>query len=194
MTALKIRSRLGRVVRTLTALGPHRARKRLISDSRGAVLVEFGMILIPFMALVMASLHTSLVYFTDQTLETLSERKARLLMTGEAQKAGLTAAQFKTKVCLDLPSFLDCSRLYVEVKKVDLTDTSNPALPTLTFDANGLITNTFAYDTIDPGEMAVVRLLYLWPTGMGPMGVQLANAPKSSRLLISTSVIRAEPY
>jgi Flp pilus assembly protein TadG len=180
----------------LSAFALPRARRAAAvkQDRRGAVLVEFGMIVIPFMALVMASLHTSLVYFTDQTLETLTERKARLLMTGEAQKASLTAAQFKAKVCLDIPSFLDCNRLYVEVKKVDLADTSNPALPTLTFDANGLITNSFAYDTIDPGEMAMVRILYLWPTGMGPMGVQLANAPKSSRLLISTSVIRAEPY
>ena len=49
------------------------------------------MVAAPFLALVFAILETSIVFFAGQTLETAAADSARLIMTGQAQTAGLLA-------------------------------------------------------------------------------------------------------
>jgi Flp pilus assembly protein TadG len=120
----------------------HRGAARLLRDARGATIVEFAIVAVPFFALMLAVAVTSLAYFVQETLETAVERAARGIVTGRTQAAdnngtmsGMTRAQlaerFRQAGCASLPAFLPCSRLYVEVKSaVDWTllDNSPPAI------------------------------------------------------------------
>ncbi|KAG5734291.1 hypothetical protein E4T56_gene7460 [Termitomyces sp. T112] len=92
--------------------------RALANCRRGAALVEFALVMPAVLALVLATLHTALIYLAQEGLETAAESAGRLIMTGQAQQGGLTQSAFKTAACNSLPPFLTCSRLYVDVTTV----------------------------------------------------------------------------
>src|SRR5262249_62261572 len=85
--------------RRLKRLARRASPRRFARHQRGAVAVEFGLILLPFLALMFGIMETALVFFADQTLQTAVSDSARLIMTGQAPKQSLTAPTFKDAVC-----------------------------------------------------------------------------------------------
>lgn len=189
--------RLSTILRARTAL-------RLSRDTRGATIVEFAMVAVPFIALMLAVAVTSLAYFVQETLETGVEKAARDIVTGRTQaaddsgtKSGMTkqqlAERFRKAGCAALPAFLPCSRLYVEVKSsTDWTSLDNSA-PAITIGSNGTITNGFSYDLGSQGSIVLVRFMYLWPVQSAPL-FDFSNMGKGRRLLMATSVAKSETY
>lgn len=170
------------------------ALKRVRHDDCGAVMLEFAFVVIPFIALILASLYTSLIYFSTQALETAVQASARAMITGTAQQAGTTQAAYKAQVCSNLPTYMQCSKLYVDVRRSTSFASLNMSAPNITVDTNGNVTNTGAYETIARSEMGLVRIAYVWEAGSGPLGLDLSTMSNGKRLLIATSVFRAEPY
>ncbi|MGE7206923.1 TadE/TadG family type IV pilus assembly protein [Sphingomonas sp. NPDC019816] len=177
-------------------------RLALLPDRRGAVLVEFALIAAPFLALMFAILQTSLAYLAQEALETAVEVAARGIVTGQTQAAdvagkstGMTRAQlaerFRTRGCQALPSFLSCSRLFVDVTSTSVGAVANGA-PPLTFDGAGKITN-LSYDTGSQGALVTVRFIYLWPMPIAPTAT-MSPLGKSPTILIATSVSKTEAY
>ena len=83
----------------------------------GSAAVEFGMVAMPFLALVFAIIETSLVFFGNQVLETAASESARLIMTGQAQTMGLNKDTFKDQVCAKIYGLFDCQKgVYVDVQ------------------------------------------------------------------------------
>lgn len=167
---------------------------RLGRNNDGAVMLEFAFVVIPFIALILASLYTSLIYFTSQALDSAVQRSARVMITGAAQKAGTTKTAYKTQVCNNLPTYMKCSRLFVDVRKASTFASMDLSAPTLTIDVNGNVTNSGSYETIAKGEKGLVRLAYVWYAGTGPNGLDLSNTTGGNRILIATSVFMAEPF
>ena len=60
------------------------------------------------LALIFAILETAIVFFAGQVLETATADSARLVMTGQAQKGGLSQEQFKAEVCKRVLGLFDC--------------------------------------------------------------------------------------
>lgn len=165
-----------------------------MGDIRGAVALEFALVAPMLIALIVAILNTALIFLAQSGLETAAEAAARIIMTGQAQQGGLTQAQFKAAACSALPPFLACNRLYIDVANVNNFSDATLTIPTFTYDKNGNVTNSFNYATGARGSIAVVRLMYLWPTGNGPFGLQLTNTAGNNRLLLATSVLKTEYY
>lgn len=182
----------------------HRGAARLLRDARGATIVEFAIVAVPFVALMLAVAVTSLAYFVQETLETAVERAARGIVTGRTQAAdnngtmsGMTRAQlaerFRQAGCASLPAFLPCSRLYVEVKSaVDWTLLDNSP-PAITMGPDGRIANVFAYDLGNQGSIVAIRFMYVWPIQTSPL-FDFSNIGKGRRLLMATSVAKSETY
>jgi Flp pilus assembly protein TadG len=170
------------------------ALKRLRDDKSGAVMLEFAFVVIPFIALILASLYTSLIYFSTQALETAVQTSARTMITGNAQLGGMSQSAFKAQVCTKIPSYMQCSKLYVDVRRSTSFASLNMSAPSVTVDANGNVTNSGAYETIGKSEMGMVRFAYVWEAGSGPLGLDLSTMSNGKRLLVATSVFRAEPY
>jgi Flp pilus assembly protein TadG len=180
--------------RRMDCRGALRQRLRAFRrDDRGATIVEFAIISAPFIALLIAILVTSLVFFAQQGLETTSEAAARLIMTGQAQQNGWTASQYQTQVCAQLPPFLSCSNLMIDVETATSFSTASAAAPTITY-KNGKPSNTWQFQAGGAGSIVIVRLMYLWPIVTGPLGFNLGNQSGNNRLLIATSVAQTEPY
>jgi Flp pilus assembly protein TadG len=167
---------------------------RLRHNQSGAVMLEFAFVAIPFIAVILASLYTSLIFFTGEALNTSNQKAARLMITGTSQKASTTQAAYKAQVCETLPKYMKCDRLFIDVRKASTFASLDTSIPTINIDSSGNVTNAGNYQTIGKGEIGMVRLIYVWYAGSGPNGLDLSNTTGGNRTLMTTSVFMAEPY
>ncbi|MDO8534313.1 MAG: pilus assembly protein, partial [Xanthobacteraceae bacterium] len=79
--------------------GLMRFARRLVRRDDGTTVIEFGIVVIPFFALLFAIIEIALVFYAGQVLETAVGDASRLIMTGQAQTGGFSQTQFKTEVC-----------------------------------------------------------------------------------------------
>jgi Flp pilus assembly protein TadG len=170
-----------------------RRLRRLWRRDEGAAAVEFGLVAVPFLALLFAIMETALVFFAGQALETAAADSARLILTGQAQTQGLDQTSFKNAVCSKVYGLFDCNNgVKVDVRKY--TSFSNITVPN-PIDQNGNLTEDFVYQPGGPGEIVVVRLMYKWPIFVSLLGLNgLANMSGNNRLLVATVAFRNEPY
>ena len=183
----------------------HGIRPAILTDRRGAVLVEFALVAAPFIALLLAILQSSLAYLAQEALESAVEVAARGIVTGQTQAADLAggglgmtkgqlAERFRSKGCQSLPSFLSCSRQFVDVKSV----AAGGSLPTtgaspLTFDAGTGKFTDLSYDVGSQGSLVTVRFIYLWPLPIAP-AADLSPLSSKPTVLVATSVSKTEAY
>jgi Flp pilus assembly protein TadG len=180
--------------RKIRRLARRASPRRFARRQDGAVAVEFGLILLPFLALMFGIMETALVFFADQTLETAVADSARLIMTGQAQNQSLTAATFKNAVCARIYGLFDCQNgVYVDVQTYSNFGSISYSPP---LDNNGnLVTNNFNYQPGGPGDIVVVTLYYQWPIYVSLMNLgKLSNMSGNKRLLVATAAFRNEPY
>jgi len=182
------RNRMTARIRKSFGLGTAR---RLARQEDGTAAVEFGLVAMPFLALVFAIIETALVFFANQVLETAAADSARLIMTGQAQTQGLSQSTFKDQVCSKVYGLFDCqSGVYVDVQTFSSFGNVNLTNPV---DSNGkLDTSGFKYSPGGPGDIVVVRLVYQWPVFVSMLG--LSNMADNSRLMMATAAFRNEPY
>lgn len=169
----------------------------LVRDSRGATIIEFALVAAPFIALILATIQTSLVFFAQQTLETVAEETARELVTDQAQNAGMTQSQFQTVACDNLrkrAAFLSCDNLMIDVQTADSFQDVDTSTPVLTYDKNHNVTNSWQFQPGNPGSIIVMRTMYLFPVISVPLGYNLASAGNGKDLLVATSVFKSEAY
>lgn len=171
-----------------------RRRRSLARDDRGATVIEFALVAAPFVALLMAVLQTSVVFFSQQALESSAERTARQLMTGYAQTSGVTQASFKTTACNNLPGFMKCANLMIDVQNANNFSLVDTSMPTITQDSSGKVTNSWKFSPGNAGSIVIMRTMYQLPVISGPLGFDLSNMGGGKRLLIATSVFKTEPY
>lgn len=181
----------GRASRVLRAFTP-RIIRRFARKDDGVAAVEFAMVAAPFLALVFAILETAIVFFAGQVLETAAADSARLIMTGQAQKGGLSQAQFKDEVCKRVFGLFDCaSGIKVDVRTYNSFASANMGKP---IDASGNVSFTPSYAPGTPGDIVVVRLMYEWPVYVSLLGLNLSDISGSKRLIMATAAFRNEPY
>jgi Flp pilus assembly protein TadG len=166
---------------------------RFSRQERGVASIEFALVAAPFIALMLAILQIGLIYFAQEYLETALEETSRLVLTGQAQSAGLTQAQFTTALCGNAPALFNCSGLMVDLQPAPSFSSANVAAPVLTFNASGNVTNVWQYNPGLAGDIMVMRVMYQWPVVLGPLGLNFSNLPKNKLLLMATSVFRNEP-
>jgi Flp pilus assembly protein TadG len=182
-----------RRIATVAAGGRKRRLGAFRSDERGATVVEFALLSVPLLGLVLASLQLSIVFFAGQMLQSAATNAGRELMTGIAQKEGMTSTQFGQLVCTPVSTFFDCSRMMVDVESAGTFSSVSTAAPTLTYDASGNVTNQWSWSPGGPGDVVVVKVLYNWPV-FGPSLLGLSNQPGGDHLLIAVAVFKNEPF
>jgi Flp pilus assembly protein TadG len=162
-------------------------------DETAAAAVEFSLVAVPFLTLVLAALQLSVFFFASQILQSATTDAGRQLMTGKAQTAGMSAAQFEQLVCNPISSLFNCSNLMVDVESAGSFAAVNTAAPKITYDANGKVTNAWSWSPGAAGQVVIVKVMYNWPV-FGPAGLGLADQPNGSHLLIAVTVFKNEPF
>jgi Flp pilus assembly protein TadG len=186
LTILKIRLAAGRK-RLAWAAGFARRQE-------GAATLEFAIVAAPFIALVVATLQTSLAFFAGQVLESAATDASRIILTGAAQRANMDQSGFANAVCAKVEALFSCSKLMIDVRTANSFGTANTGMPSLTFDTHGNVTNSWQYNPGNPGDIVVMRVMYQWPVLGGPLGFGLSNEPNGNLLLMATAAFKNEPY
>jgi Flp pilus assembly protein TadG len=164
--------------------------RRFVRQSAASSSVEFALIATPFVALIFGILQTALIFLASQSLETAAAVSGRLILTGQAQTQGWTAAQFKQQVCNQIQAIFNCSGgVYVDVETYSSFAAANLGLPV----AGGTLnTSNFGYNPGGPGDVVVVRLYYQYPVYFNALN--LSNLTGGYTLLAATAVFQNEPY
>jgi Flp pilus assembly protein TadG len=173
------------------------AFRRLLTlkrDERAATAVEFALLITPLIALILASLQLSLIFFAGQQLQSAAMASSRELMTGTAQKAAETKSQYHTDVCNKAPTLFTCSNIMVDVQSGSSYNLISTTPITVTYDSHGAVSNNFSYSPGNPGDIIILRVMYNWPVVGGGLLPGLADQPNGSHLLVATSVFKTEPY
>ncbi|WP_316175350.1 MULTISPECIES: TadE/TadG family type IV pilus assembly protein [unclassified Bradyrhizobium] len=164
-----------------------------VKDSKGATAVEFALVAAPFLALIIALFQTFLVFFAQQLLETVASQSARLVMTGQVQTQNMDQATFKQQVCGNIRIFFDCNSLMVDLQVANSWTSTNTGMPTLTYDSNGNVSNSWQFNAGHAGDIVVLRVMYVWPVMLGPLGFNLSNLSTGNRLLMASAAFQNEP-
>lgn len=181
-----------RIARRMLALRPVRALRRFARQQDGATAIEFSFVALPFLALTFAIIESALVFYAGQTLEAAVADSARLIMTGQAQTANYSAADFKTQVCNRVAGLFDCAGgVYVDVKSYTTFGSVSSAQPVTN---NQFDPSKVGYSLAGPGCIQVVSLYYQWPIYVSLLGDNLSNLSGNYRLLAATAVFKNEPY
>jgi Flp pilus assembly protein TadG len=169
------------------------APTKILRDAKGAAALEFALLLVPTTALLLISLQTATIFFFDQALQTATKEATRQLMTGAAQTAAMTQAQFKNSVCAAAGEF-NCNNLMVDVESFSSFAAINDAPININYNSSHQVTNTFAYSPGGPGDIVITRVMYRWPVFGGPLVSMLTDQADGSHLLAATVVFKNEPY
>ena len=163
-------------------------------DTHGATAVEFAMVALPFLMMLFGIIGVGLYFFTVFTMENAVEQAARLLRTGQAQKAGYTAAQFKSKVCEFVPGFVDCTSK-VRVNVLSYADTTIPvaSLPKC-LGNDGSLSGTSTYNPGAASQVVLVWVCYEWELASKIPFLHLGDMANGSSLIQATTVFRSEPF
>jgi len=162
-----------------------------MADENAATAVEFGLVAAPFIALLVAIMQTFLVIFAQQLLQTVVTQSSRLVLTN--QTAGMTQAQFATQVCDQVRIIFNCNSLMIDVETYASFAAGNTSLPTLSFNAQRQVTNSWQFNPGGPGDIVVVRIMYQWPVFGGPLGFNLSNLGNGNRLIMASAAFQNEP-
>jgi Flp pilus assembly protein TadG len=182
----------------------------LARDEKGAVAVEFGILAIPFFALIFAILETAMVFFAQQILESALQDSIREIRTGQSQ-AGTpwTATEFRAEICNRSFGFLSCTgsdadRLWIKVTPVSSFSVApnqiqNPVNPSCTMASPDPATqcNWKDPETFDDGSgssVIIAQAYYRWPTIINVPWFSFANQAGNNRLLGAVRVFKNEPF
>ena len=176
----------------LPAATPMKILRRFRRNRRGSAAVEFALVAPLFFGLLFAIIELAMVFFASQVLETATQDSARMIMTGQAQNASFTQAQFKNLVCSKLTVMFDCvNGVSIDVQSYSAFGSVNVADP---IDASKNFVPPNNYLPGNPGDVVVVRLFYKWPLYVTGLGFNIANISGSKRLLTATAAFQNEPY
>ncbi len=169
---------------------------RFWRDEGGVTAVEFGMLAIPFFAILGAILETSVVLLAGAVLDSAVQDASRMIRTGQLKSAGYTLTQFEDLVCSRLYGmFKDCHDLHVQVSTVNnfTTATIPPPLSSNCVDSCDW-QQPEAFISGDGASTMIVQVYYKWPLMMPMASFAPNDQPDGTRLLGAVRVFRNEPF
>lgn len=161
--------------------------------------MEFAMVALPFLALLFGILEVSLLFFGSLALDNAVEQSARLVRTGQAQTASMTAAQFKKSICDQIVSLFDCTdKLQVELVTFDdFQSASNYAsdLNNKPLNDSGELKDSFSFQSnSQAGDIVLLRAYFEWDISLDIPGISLSNMDNGNRLLTAIMTFKNEPF
>ncbi len=165
--------------------------RRFGRNRRGSAAIQFAFVAPLFFGLLFAIIEVALIFFAGQVLETITQSSARMILTGQAQTASYTQAQFADYVCTQVPALFTCSNIYIDVESYSSfqTVTINSQI-----DGSRNFINNMKYCPGNSGDIVVVRLFYQWPAFVTGLSFNFSNLSGNMVLLSATAAFKNEPF
>ena len=166
---------------------------RLYRDQKGATAIEFAMVAPLFFFLMFVIAETALIFVAEQVMDNAVADSARLVRTGQVQKAAMSKSDFRADVCGRMAVFVSCqgSAFYLDVKAYNSfaeMKMNSPLNQDETFQEEG------QYQFGGAMQIVVVRAYYQWPTNKIFGSLSLANLANGKRMIGSFAAFRNEPF
>jgi len=162
-----------------------------INDEEGATAVEFALVGVPFILLVIGILEMSLMFTAQNLLEASTNSASRLIRTGQIQ-LGAGESAFSDAVCDFADVLIACDDIQYQVLPLDDFGAAE-LLPAASFDEDGDLEEQ-GFDAGGVNDVILVRVAYQYLIKTPMMQILLTNNNDNSRLMVSTVVLRTEPY
>jgi Flp pilus assembly protein TadG len=164
----------------------------------GSYAVEFALVAPILLATVIAILEISYYLFAQQTLQTAAVEFGRLFMTnqGPSQNSTVNASgqlQPGSSVCNIIQPLLNCASVMVNVIPYQNYSSADTSMPTLTYNGQGAVSNSWQYTPGSPGQVVVVQLVYQLTVLPGPLGFVLKNLSNGQMEVMGITAILVEP-
>jgi Flp pilus assembly protein TadG len=164
--------------------------RSLARDKRGATMVEFAIVAVPFFALIFGIIEVSLTALGNYLLENATEDAARLIRTGQTDGANETA--LREKICTSAMLLGNCtSKLRLTARTFATFGEVSPDNP---LDTEGELRGTMPFTPGGPRSIMLVTAYYEWPLFNPITGFSIGNMPNGNRLLQASFVFRNEPF
>lgn len=187
---------------------PRRSRAfRFLGDAAGATAVEFGLVSIPFFALLGAVIQIGFMTWAQENLDFTFQKAARAVFTGQFQtnnagknySSAVLLQQIHDSTCGPSSSngastVYSCSGLKIDLKlgtNFAGTTFSPPVDPSTRTWATGFGTN---YACASPGAIVIATAAVEFPLFFRLWNGGLSSFSDGGILLQSTAVFRTEPY
>lgn len=170
--------------------------RRVRDDEAGFTAVEFAMVAMPFLMLLFGTIAVGLYFFVTFSLENAVEKASRLIRTGQAQTSSppMTTTQFKTMVCNEAPSFIDCTNK-LRVNVAVATSFSALTAPSCTDSSGNLVPDPAASNVPGAaGDAVLVTVCYEWDLAGQIPFLKLGKMANGSALIQAATTFRTEPY
>lgn len=154
-------------------------------DERGLAAVEFALLAPMFIALVLVSVTVGVVLAAKSSLDYTTQVVARQIMTGQVS----SQPALQTAICGNTVGFLTCANIMANLTSYTASKLENisTATPTLAYNSDGSVSNTWNTQFGNSGSIEVLQLMYPYPMLAGPL-VNLQSQSNGSFLMISTVV------
>lgn len=166
---------------------PRTTVARFYRCRHGTAVVEFAFAAPVFLLLVCMILEMGLALFTQANLDNATRDAARLILTGQVQTGGGSAA-FQNRLCADLGTLIPCASVQYNVQAASSFGALNATVQT---NGSGGMANP-QFSPGGPGQDVLVQVAYL-ETGLVSWFTPLLNG-HGSWLLMSTVAFQSEPY
>ncbi len=168
-----------------------RLLKNLWHSRQGTAAVEFGLVSMPFIALLLAVMQVGLALYTQETLDYATQYAARQIQIG-AVSTSMTAAAFQSTVfCPKMAPLMPCSGLSFSLKPV--ADFYTDAAVTLVIPTNAAPGSGFTFCPGTPGQLMFLRVVYQAPAYSRMWWTGIANSTSpTTRSVQSTAAFVIE--
>ena len=181
--------------------GPRRVRRSLRAfrrDQEGVAAVEFGLVAVPFFALLFAILETALVFWSTQVLETAVANASRTIYTGQFQNSNdqtstEIGAKFKAEVCKHVVALFPCDSPAVRVDVRRFTP-GTPPPEVINKDTKEINEAAFGYQATKANDIVLVRVAVEYPVFVSMMNSNQSNLANGKRLIMASATFRNEPF
>lgn len=168
-------------------------KKRIYNeDNSGATAIEFSLLALPFVMTCACIIELGIYFATAFVLESAVIDASRLIKTGQVQESasGDQEAMFADAMCAVAGVLMNCDNLQYEVRKLDsFTADMSP-----TYNDDGDLENPpFQAASVTAGCVGLVRVAYRY-NFMTPFFANLFGNSGTSRLMVTTTVFKTEPY
>lgn len=176
-----------------------RAAQRMgaaLKDRKGSAAVEFALVAPPFLALMMSTFEVGWFYFAASQVDAATIETARLVRTGQVQKAGFDKQDFFNEVCPNIQIFGDCDEtLTVEVTVFDsFAELAADTSPVVCTNDEPAEIAALAFDPGTDNSIVRLRVCLLYKTINPTIGVNVSETSEGKRRVFGTYIFQNEPY
>ncbi|MFZ2100393.1 MAG: TadE/TadG family type IV pilus assembly protein [Oricola sp.] len=167
--------------------------KRYRDNRKGSTAIEFGLLVLPFAALLFGIIEASLLYFQDDDLQAALNHATRKVRTGQLSSSGGTRmTDFKAAICKQMAIADRCAdNILVRVSVI--SDMSAVALENA-IGGDGAFEVSETFNTGKAGDFILAQAFIPWAATVDIYSFSSVRLSDGRYVIAAADIFRNEPF